>query len=362
MSDSLVGTGFVDNEGDSYTVLSRIGGGVQGAVYEVRRVRDQLFAAAKFFASRGERDREAAILLRLGSVCNVVACGISTFEYNRGSFCCGIVMNLVSGATTAYDFVRSVAAHQGDLLWDYIAVLVGARIAYAVVQMHKAGIAHNDLHPWNVLITEDDTVLAESVWAEAFPPAVAAMCATLPGPDLARFLVCASEHPGSLPNPVQWIFTNLPFDVRIIDFGLASLIGEPETYKNAVRDPTLRIEDEPGVDPRLTDSWDFGVMLHILARGYTPWAAWPTLPGAWDGIGVRGTGTKAAVRDAILREANITDQMTIVGQNLVGVFVLPAPFTHVSALLAIDYRERITVSDAFDMLSANVDATNELVE
>ena len=153
----------------SYEVISQIGAGGMGEVYEARDAKLGRDAAIKVlpeaFAHDPERlarfRREAKVLASLNHP-NIAA--IYGIEDSSGTE--ALVMELVEGPTLA-ERVKS-----GPMAIDE-AVRIAKQICDGLEYAHERGIVHRDLKPANVKVTRDDTVkildfgLAKAVQGEA---------------------------------------------------------------------------------------------------------------------------------------------------------------------------------------------------
>ncbi len=118
------------------------------------------------------------------------------------------------------------ALGRGDwpaLLW------VAARVIHGLEALHAAGIAHGDVKPLNVLVT----------------PAVDAASAALPS------------------------------DVRLVDFGLASLTGQRETSGAGTTGFTAPEVARGGAADAVSDLYSFGATLYALVVGSAPFGSGP---------------------------------------------------------------------------------------
>ncbi len=166
-----------------YRILGSLGAGAAGRVYRVERVADGKQFALKVLSSEGEPTafvrfaREAHALAQVVHPNIVRILDVDVSE----SGMLFLVMDLVDGPS-----LRNARARYGDVAW---ALAVLRQLASGLAAVHAAGIVHRDLKPANVVLANDDL---------AAPP-----------------------------------------DVRIVDFGIASLVGERAPSVGTSHDPDL---------------------------------------------------------------------------------------------------------------------------
>ncbi len=166
-----------------YRIVASLGAGAAGRVYRVERVADGRPFALKVLSAEGEPTafvrfaREAHALAQIvhPNIVRVVDVDVSD------SGMLFLVMDLVEGPT-----LRKAHARFGDVAW---ALAVLRQIADGLAAVHAAGLVHRDLKPANVVLASDDL--------DAAP------------------------------------------DIRIIDFGIAGLIGERASSVDSPSDPDV---------------------------------------------------------------------------------------------------------------------------
>ena len=137
-----------------YRILSRLGEGSQGAVYEAEQEHPKRCVALKLMrpsfsgeSLRARFEREAQTLARLThpGIATVLASGVVDTEFGELPF---FAMELVRGrALTDY-------ADAAELNQDARLELL-TQVADAVEHAHVMGVVHRDLKPSNVLVDED---------------------------------------------------------------------------------------------------------------------------------------------------------------------------------------------------------------
>ena len=132
---------------ERYLIVSALGAGGMGAVYEVERVTDGARLALKVVvgemsgasAARFAREAEIGARLRHPSLVPIVDVGVS----NGVPF---LAMELVRGGS-----LEAQRSKFGDVAW---ALPVLKQIAEGLAALHDAGVVHRDLKPANVLLAD----------------------------------------------------------------------------------------------------------------------------------------------------------------------------------------------------------------
>ena len=139
--------------GERYRIVSLIGQGAMGNVYEVERISSGRRFAAKVLSIKPDFHamvrfaREAQLLARLQHP-NLLAILDVDISDERGAY---IIMELVRGKSLA-----EFRDHFGDV--DFVLPIL-RQIADALTTVHGAGVVHRDLKPANVIIASDNNVM-----------------------------------------------------------------------------------------------------------------------------------------------------------------------------------------------------------
>jgi hypothetical protein len=143
------GTALPDGEilGGRYRVLSPLGSGAMGDVYEVARLADGRRFALKLLHGDAEHDvrvrfaREAQILAQLDHPNLVAIVDVDLTERDE----LYLVMDLVVGTT-----LDRARGRGRDLGWMLSAL---RQVAEGLAAIHRAGVIHRDLKPGNILVS-----------------------------------------------------------------------------------------------------------------------------------------------------------------------------------------------------------------
>ncbi len=139
---------------ERYRVLSSLGAGGMGAVYEVERVTDGAMLALKCVvgevsgasAARFAREAEIGARVRHPNLVSIVDVGVASgVPY--------LVMELVRGGS-----LESQRSRFGDVAW---ALPILEEITQGLSALHDAGVVHRDLKPANVLLTESGAKISD---------------------------------------------------------------------------------------------------------------------------------------------------------------------------------------------------------
>jgi len=132
-----------------YTLVEKIGVGGMGEVYRARDTRLRRDVALKVLPAGTMSDRKARQRLRrealaLSRINHPNIAVIHDLDADRGvDF---LVMEFVPG--------RTLAAMIGDQpLPDGVVLAIGAQVAAALAEAHRAGVVHRDLKPANIIVT-----------------------------------------------------------------------------------------------------------------------------------------------------------------------------------------------------------------
>jgi hypothetical protein len=137
-----------------YTLLSPLGRGGMGQVWEGRDERLDRPVAVKLLATAAGPDDRVARFTREAAVTAVlVHPGVPAIhdagEYDDGLF---LVMELVDGYT-----IGDLIAEQGPLPVPWVAA-IGAQVAAVLAFAHDREIIHRDIKPQNIMLMRDGTV------------------------------------------------------------------------------------------------------------------------------------------------------------------------------------------------------------
>jgi serine/threonine protein kinase len=132
---------------ERYRIVSALGAGGMGAVYEVERVTDGEKLALKVVvgevsagsAARFAREAEIGARIRHPNLISIVDVGVS-------SGVPFLAMELVRGGS-----LESQRSKFGDVAW---ALPILKQIAEGLAALHDAGVVHRDLKPANVLLAD----------------------------------------------------------------------------------------------------------------------------------------------------------------------------------------------------------------
>ncbi len=174
-----------------YEILSSIGAGGMGEVYEARDTRLNRRVAIKILPTdraldpdaRARFDREAKAIAALNhrNICALYDVGhespstgsgqaLSTGSGHAVDF---LVMELVEGQTLATRLERGALPLQQ-------ALQIAIEVADALDRAHRAGIVHRDLKPGNIMLTKDGAKLLDFGLAKARQPGAADATVTAP--------------------------------------------------------------------------------------------------------------------------------------------------------------------------------------
>jgi len=134
-----------------YRIVTPLGSGGMGTVYEVERVADGKHFALKALASGGDAQARARFAREAQIVANVKhpnVVSIVDVDVAKSGFIF-LVMELVEGGTTLHD----VRKRHRDVPWT-LGVL--AQVADGIDAVHAAGIIHRDLKPGNILLARGE--------------------------------------------------------------------------------------------------------------------------------------------------------------------------------------------------------------
>ena len=257
-----------------YEIISPVGAGGMGEVYRARDTRLERTVAIKILPShlserpeareRFEREARAISGLNHPNVCQLYDVG----EQDGTRF---LVMEFVAGETLAARLKR------GPLPLEQVLV-VGAEIADGLEHAHRAGVAHRDLKPGNIMLTKSgakilDFGLAKALDAEPLPNS--GLTATVSDPAASQSGASHSDAltgRGMIVGTVQYMSPEQieakPADERSDIFALGVVLYEMATGKLAFE----------GATPAST-------MAAILERVPTPISSiQPLMPAEFDWI------------------------------------------------------------------------------
>jgi Tol biopolymer transport system component len=210
-----------------YEVLSQIGAGGMGEVYQARDTRLDRKVAVKVlapelasdgeFRARFEREAKAISALNHPHICGL-------FDIGRDHDTEYLVLELLEGETLAARLERGPLPLARALRY-------GIEIADALEAAHRKGIVHRDLKPGNVMLTPTGTKLLDFGLAKhTTGPAGQAlsMLATAPGTGTAQGTIIGTLQ-YMAPEQVQ----GLPADARTDIFPLGTLLYEMTTGRRA---------------------------------------------------------------------------------------------------------------------------------
>jgi eukaryotic-like serine/threonine-protein kinase len=214
-----------------YEVLSLIGAGGMGEVYQARDTRLDRKVALKVLAPelasdvefRGRFAREAKAISALNHphICGLYDIGrVHETEY--------LVLELLEGETLASRIER------GPLPLAQV-LRFGIEIADALEAAHRHGIVHRDLKPANIMLTPAGTKLLDFGLAKHTVGAAGqalSMLATAPGTGTAQGTIIALQY--MAPEQVQ----GMPADARADIFALGTILYEMATGRRAFKAKT----------------------------------------------------------------------------------------------------------------------------
>jgi phosphate transport system substrate-binding protein len=210
----------------AYRVVKPIAEGGMGMVYEVEQVATGARRALKVMHGRFADDdglrtrfvREARIAAAVPTdhVAQVVDAGL-----DRDTGALFIVMELLEGSTLSQELRRRILFEWSDAL----AIL--AQVAHALGAAHVLGIVHRDLKPANVFLAQSRRVAT-------------------------------------------------PFNVKLLDFGIAKAVAGSEATAAVLGTPTWMAPEQTTVDAAIgpeADVWSFGLLAFLLLTGRHYFAA-----------------------------------------------------------------------------------------
>ena len=174
-------SGLADTVIGHYRVLGKIGCGGMGVVYEAEDLKLGRHVALKFLPEelaedpeslqRFRREARSASALNHPNICTI-------YEVNEANGRAFIAMELVEGKT-----LRELLA-SGSLPMRK-AIEIAAQVAEGLTKAHEAGIAHSDLKPENLMVSDDGFVkILDFGLAKLASPIESDICATATTPGL----------------------------------------------------------------------------------------------------------------------------------------------------------------------------------
>jgi hypothetical protein len=139
-----------------YRLVSRMGAGASGVIFEATRIGDDMPVAIKLLRAAAAHDVTASDRLRREAEALGLAWHPNVVEvYDHGHLADGtsyLVMELLRGDSLA-DRIRA----RGTLTPDEV-LPFAIEIADALIAIHAAGVVHRDIKPSNVFLVLDDAV------------------------------------------------------------------------------------------------------------------------------------------------------------------------------------------------------------
>lgn len=146
------GRGIPDEQGERYEILTEVGRGGMGVVYQARDKRLERVVAVKVLRATADpeveqlrREAKAAATLNHPAI-------VTVYDFEKGLGGYLIAMELVRGESLDLLLRTSPERIRANLL----AVLI--RLADAVAYAHENHVIHRDLKPGNILLTADNQV------------------------------------------------------------------------------------------------------------------------------------------------------------------------------------------------------------
>jgi predicted Ser/Thr protein kinase len=301
-----------------YEILTEIGRGAMGRVYQARDPKIDRIVALKTISVLGATPadqeeyrqrffREAQAAGKLAHPGIVIIYDVGEDEATHTPF---IVMEYIAGRTL--DELGSGGALSVDVALDLI-----RQVAEALDYAHSQGIIHRDIKPANIIITEDgrakitDFGIAKLTLSEFTVPGQVLGTPTHMSPEqLQGHPVTGRSDLFSLGVILYSLLTSeKPFSgdtVTSVTFQVVYKDPPPVTAKNAALRPEfdLVLARALAKDPlqRYPRGRDFAHDLDDLRQGRPPrWASSGTLPGAADRTVARGTVPVPPVADRTVR-------------------------------------------------------------
>lgn len=365
---------LVDTRIGQYTMVSAISSGQYGEVWRAYDNDTQRFVAIKFF-TESENAKivfsiEVAAYQKIQSqdvsICDLVVCPIEYAQTNfNGQQRYFIVLELVNFFVDLKKLVmesmhlfrtppKTVLSYTNIKYQVYFQL--ATNVARSINALHEAGVVHRDLHSSNVLITErEDTKLVDpDFWRLMFGEK---------GLIPENILETRLERYLRLRPTVRRLSDKVPesdivreignVTAKLIDFNF-SVVDDGNPKNGSVRDPTLREGPYTFEECKLTDVWDFGLILFEIAWGQSIFRN-AYLPIAWTNAQpvelvsvVEPTqenieNTKRELFENAIRSNDVGEIMRRIGSAFTGGINLPTPFEQFSDTLSFDYRERPTM-------------------